>query len=200
VWLIRHGATEWSQSGQHTGRTDIPLLDEGRLQAAAVGRWLAANVPSPSLVLTSPLRRAAETCHVAGYGGYAEECEDLAEWDYGDYEGQTTPDIRVHAPSWTLWADGVPRGERPAEVGRRADRVIERARAAPGNVLLFSHGHLLRVLAARWVGLPPAGGRLLSLGAGTVSELGWERERPVIARWNVVLSLAAEVPAPVARL
>jgi probable phosphoglycerate mutase len=190
VWLIRHGATKWSQSGQHTGRTDIPLLDEGRRQAAAVGHWLAANVPAPSLVLTSPLRRAAETCRLAGYGEHAEECEDLAEWDYGDYEGRTTAEIRAHAPGWTLWADGVPAGERAAEVGRRADRVIEQARVASGDVLVFSHGHLLRVLAARWVGLPPAGGRLLALDAGAVSELGWERETPVVVRWNMPVAPA----------
>lgn len=188
VWLIRHGATEWSQSGQHTGRTDIPLLEEGRRQAAALGRWLATSVPRPSLVLTSPLLRAKETCRLAGCGDRAEESWDLAEWDYGDYEGRTTGEIRESVPEWSLWTDGVPRGERAADVGRRADRVIERARESAGDAFIFSHGHMLRVLAARWVGLPPAGGRLLGLDAGAVSELGWERETPVVARWNLLVT------------
>lgn len=190
VWLIRHGATEWSLSGQHTGRTDIPLLDAGERQAAEVGRWLGAHVPDPSLVLTSPLRRAAETCRLAGLGGRAQECADLMEWDYGDYEGRTTAEIREEVPGWTLWTDGVPHGERAGDVGRRADRVIERVGEAQGDVLLFSHGHMLRVLAARWLRLPPAGGRLLALDAGAVCELGWERETPVVARWNLAVAEA----------
>ncbi len=184
VWLVRHGATQWSRSGRHTGRTDVPLLPEGEAQARAVGRWLAQLVPDPALVLTSPLSRAADTCRLAGYETRAEPCDDLVEWDYGEYEGRTTDDIRIQRPSWTLWADGVPGGETASDVGRRADRVVERALAAGGDVLVFSHGHFLRVLGARWVGLPPAGGRVLALGAGAVSVLGWERETAVLSRWN----------------
>ncbi len=184
VWLVRHGATQWSRSGRHTGRTDVPLLPEGEAQARAVGRWLAQLVPDPALVLTSPLSRAADTCRLAGYETRAEPCDDLVEWDYGEYEGRTPDDIRIQRPSWTLWADGVPGGETASDVGRRADRVVERALAAGGDVLVFSHGHFLRVLGARWVGLPPAGGRVLALGAGAVSVLGWERETAVLSRWN----------------
>ena len=184
VWLVRHGATQWSRSGRHTGRTDVPLLPEGEAQARAVGRWLAQLVPDPALVLTSPLSRAADTCRLAGYETRVEPCDDLVEWDYGEYEGRTTDDIRIQRPSWTLWADGVPGGETASDVGRRADRVVERTLAAGGDVLVFSHGHFLRVLGARWVGLPPAGGRVLALGAGAVSVLGWERETAVLSRWN----------------
>ncbi|MGH8988256.1 MAG: histidine phosphatase family protein [Acidimicrobiales bacterium] len=187
VWLVRHGETEWSATGRHTGRTDVPLLARGEAEASAAGRWLRAVVPTPALVLTSPRRRAVETCRLAGFGERAELCDDLAEWDYGDYEGDTTAHIRQGRPDWTLWTDGAPRGESPADVGRRADRVIERARAAGGGVLLFSHGHLLRVLAARWVGLPPAGGGLLALGAGAVCELGSEHGMPVVSRWNLTV-------------
>jgi broad specificity phosphatase PhoE len=188
VWIVRHGETEWSQIGRHTGRTDVPLVEGGIRQAEAVGRWLASVAPEPALVLTSPLSRAAETCRLAGLGDRAEVCDDLMEWDYGEYDGRTTDDIRTERPGWTLWADGVPGGESAADVGRRADRVIERARSAAGEVICFSHGHLLRVLAARWVGLPPVGGRLLTLKAGAVSVLGWERETPVVSLWNVAVS------------
>lgn len=185
VWLVRHGETEWSRSGKHTGRSDVPLLDEGRAQATAAGRWLAGVVPEPALVLTSPLERAAETCRLAGLGDRAEVTDDLSEWDYGEYDGRTTEEIRAERPGWSLWEDGVPGGESPADVGRRADRVIVRARAVGASVVLFSHGHLLRVLGARWVGLPPVGGRVLALGTGAVSALGWERETPVVTRWNL---------------
>jgi broad specificity phosphatase PhoE len=185
VWLIRHGATAWSLSGRHTGRTDVPLVDDGRTEAAAVGRWIARDVPHPSLVLTSPLERAVETCRLAGVGGGAEVTDDLVEWDYGEYEGLTTEEIRTTHPGWTLWSDGVSAGETAADVGRRADRVVARVRAAGGDVLVFSHGHFLRVLAARWVGLPPAAGRILALDAGSVCGLGWEREVPVVTSWNV---------------
>ncbi len=190
VWLVRHGDTEWSESGRHTGRTDLPLDLRGEAEAVAVGRLLDLLVPDPALVLTSPLSRAAETCRLAGLGDRAERCDDLVEWDYGEYEGRTTQEIRTERPGWTLWADGVPGGESVADVGRRADRVIERAREVDGDVVLFSHGHYLRVLAARWVGLPPVGGRLFALGAGAVSELGWERETPVVSRWNLSLDLS----------
>lgn len=137
-----------------------------------------------SLVLSSPLTRAVETCREAGFGDRMELTEDLLEWDYGQYEGRTTEEIRLERPGWTLFGDGVPGGETAAEVGRRADRVIERVTAAHGDVLCFAHGHLLRVLAARWITLPPAAARVLLLDPGSVSELGWEREVPVIARWN----------------
>jgi probable phosphoglycerate mutase len=189
VWLVRHGETEWSESGRHTGRTNVPLLPKGRAEAETAGRLLCREVAHPALVLTSPLVRALETCRLAGFGERAELCDDLVEWDYGAYEGRTIEEIRAERPGWTLWEDGVPGGESASEVGRRADRVLERAREAGGDVVLFSHGHLLRVLAARWVGLPPAGGRLLALGAGAVCQLGWEHGVPVVSRWNVVADL-----------
>lgn len=184
MWIVRHGETEWSRAGRHTGRTDVPLIEDGKRDAEAVGRWLAQVAPHPVLVLTSPLSRAAETCRLAGLGDRADECADLMEWDYGEYEGRTTDDIRAERPGWTLWTEGVPAGETAADVGRRADRVVERVRSVDGDVVCFSHGHLLRVLAARWVGLPPAGGRLLTLRAAAVSTLGWEREAPVVTLWN----------------
>jgi broad specificity phosphatase PhoE len=181
IVLLRHGATEWSVSGQHTGRSDIPLLDEGREQARSAGQLLRPLTFAQ--VLTSPLQRAAETCALAGYDGETEP--DLMEWDYGAYEGLTTPEIRVDRPGWSLWADGVVDGERAADVGRRADRVITRARQAGGDVLCVAHGHILRVLTARWLVLPPAAGRLFFLGAGSVSILGWEHETPVVEAWNL---------------
>jgi probable phosphoglycerate mutase len=180
--VIRHGETEWSEEGRHTGRIDIPLDDHGREQARALAGPLATR--DFSLVLVSPLSRAAETCALAGFADRAVPTEDLLEWDYGDYDGRTTHDIRAERPGWTLWADGVPGGETAASVGRRADRVIERAREETGDTLCFAHGHVLRVLAARWIGLPPMGGRMLALDAGGIGELGWEREVPVIERWN----------------
>jgi probable phosphoglycerate mutase len=178
--LLRHGATQWSLSGQHTGLTDIPLLPLGREQALAAGELLS-GVPFAQ-VLTSPLRRARETCSLAGFDGEPEP--DLLEWDYGTYEGMTSAEIRAERPGWTLWTDGVVGGEGAADVGRRVDRVIERARLAHGNTLCVAHGHVLRVLTARWLGLPPAGGRLFALGTGTVSILGWERDTPVLSLWN----------------
>ncbi len=186
--LVRHGMTEWSRTGRHTGRTDLPLEPHGEAQARAVGRYLSGR--SFALVLASPLARAAETCRLAGFADVANETPDLVEWDYGAYEGLTTPEIRERRPGWTLWGDGVEDGERAAEVGCRVDRVIERARAEDGDTLCFAHGHLLRVLAARWVGLPPAGGRLFGLDAGSVSELGTERETPVVCQWNVSVDSA----------
>lgn len=182
VVLVRHGQTEWSLSGQHTGGTDIPLTGEGERQAEELGARLGAW--RFELVLTSPLARAIDTCRMAGAVAAAEVTDDLREWRYGDYEGRRTADIREERPGWDLWVDGVPNGETVDDVGRRADRVIERARAAAGDVALFAHGHVLRVLAARWVGLPPADGRLLALGTASVSVLGWERETAVIERWN----------------
>ena len=178
--LLRHGATEWSVEGQHTGRTDIPLLDLGRRQAVAAGELLR-NLYFAQ-VLMSPLQRARETCELAGFVGEPEP--DLLEWDYGAYEGMTTPEIRQERPGWSLWADGVVDGERAADVGRRVDRVIERARQFEGDTLCVAHGHVLRVLTARWVGLPAVAGRLFALGTATVSILGWERETPVVSLWN----------------
>ncbi len=179
--LLRHGATEWSQSGQHTGRTDIPLLDLGRQQAEAAGELLRGMTFAQ--VLTSPLQRASTTCALAGFDGHPDP--DLMEWDYGAYEGQTTAQICGERPGWTLWNDGVVDGERAADVGRRVDRVIERARQVDGDTLCVAHGHVLRVLTARWLGLPPVAGRLFVLFTGTVSILGWEREHPAILHWNV---------------
>jgi broad specificity phosphatase PhoE len=183
--LLRHGATEWSLSGQHTGRTDIPLLEEGREQAKAAGALLAGLTFAQ--VLVSPLQRASETCTLAGYEGTPDP--DLMEWDYGAYEGLTTAEIRVERPGWTLWGDGVPEGERAADVGRRTDRVIEKVRQIEGDTLLVAHGHVLRVLTARWLGLPPAGGRMLALAAGSICLLGWEHEAPMIEAWNLGVTL-----------
>lgn len=181
--LLRHGATEWSQKGQHTGLTDIPLLAEGCAQAERAGALLRAHGwDSFALVLTSPLRRASETCALAGYRGEVDP--DLVEWDYGAYEGLTSTQIRERRPGWTLWDDGVPEGERAFDVGRRADRVIARARAIEGDTLCVAHGHVLRVLAARWLGLPPVAGRLFLLGTGSACVLGWELGWPAVERWN----------------
>jgi len=176
-------------SGQHTGRTDIPLTLRGRrqgelLRAAVGGRRFA-------LVLTSPLARATETCRLAGLSGVAKQREELAEWDYGAYEGRKTPEIREERPGWFLWDDGVPGGETAEEVGVRVDRVVPEIRAADGDVALFAHGHLLRVLAARWLGLEAREGRLFALEPATISTLGWERETAVIKHWNVAGHLEA---------
>jgi broad specificity phosphatase PhoE len=187
VVLVRHGETLWSRSGKHTGRTDVPLTDEGRRQSERVGDRLRGR--RFGLVLTSPLQRAAETCRLAGLGDIAVFRDELMEWDYGAYEGRTTPDIRTEVPRWSLWRDGVPGGETSADVGRRIDRVIADVRAVDGEVALFAHGHVLRVLAARWLDLPPTEGRLLALDPATISILGHERETPVIRRWNVSLQL-----------
>jgi broad specificity phosphatase PhoE len=180
VVLLRHGATEWSRSGQHTGRTDVPLLEVGREQARAAGELLRSMTFAQ--VLTSPLLRARETAALAGFDGEVDP--DLLEWDYGAYEGLTSVEIQAKRPGWTLWTDGVVDGERAADVGRRVDRVIERARLVQGDTLCVAHGHVLRVLTARWLGLPPVGGRLFALGTGTVSILGWERDTPVVTLWN----------------
>lgn len=182
LWLIRHGETEWTVTGQHTGRTDIPLTALGRRQAAALGRRLAGR--SFALVLVSPLARAMETCRIAGYGGVAKPVDDLREWDYGVYEGRTTPEIRVEVPGWMIWTKNPPGGETIEQVARRADNVIKEATAAGGDVALFAHAHLLRVLAARWLGLPPDAGRLLGLGTASLSVLGYERETRIITTWN----------------
>jgi broad specificity phosphatase PhoE len=188
VVLIRHGETDWSRTGKHTGRTDIPLTERGREQAVAVGAALRGR--RFAFVLTSPLERAAETCRLAGYGNVARQRDELMEWDYGDYEGRKTVDIRKERPGWTLWRDGVPGGESVAEVGARADRVIAELRAQTGDAAVFAHGHVLRVLAARWVGLGPEAGQLLALDPGTLSVLGYERETSVLRSWNATAASA----------
>ncbi len=182
VVLVRHGETEWTLSGQHSGRTDVPLTEAGRRQVSDVAPRLSGR--DFARVLASPLSRAWDTAALAGFAERAERCDDLVEWDYGAYDGVTTAEIRKDRPGWTVWADGAPDGETVAEVGGRADKVLAQVREASADVLLFSHGHFLRVLAARWVGLAPADGRLLALGPGSVSVLGWERENPVIDTWN----------------
>jgi broad specificity phosphatase PhoE len=182
LWLIRHGETEWSRSGAHTGRTDIPLTPAGIEQAERIGRLLAPN--HFGVVVTSPLARARETCRLAGMEEAAVIDPDLREWDYGDYEGRTTSEIRKLRPEWSLWSDGVPGGERLDEVAVRAKHALERYANADGNVALFAHGHFLRVLAACWLGLAPDAGQLFALGAGSVSRLAYERDTRVLAGWN----------------
>ncbi|NYI08280.1 histidine phosphatase family protein [Allostreptomyces psammosilenae] len=198
ILLVRHGHTEWSTDGRHTGLTDIPLTERGREAARAVGRTLAGEAwhgVGSGLVLTSPLSRARETCELAGFGDRAEVCEDLREWDYGAYEGLTTAQIRQRQPGWVLWRDGVPEGatpgESPEEMCARVDRVVKRLREATadasgleGTAVVFAHGHLLRSLAARWLGLPLMTGRNLELGPATLSVLGWAQEWPTLVRWN----------------
>jgi len=182
ILLARHGETEWSRDLRHTGHTDVPLTDTGRGQAHALGRrFLGLH---PALVLTSPLSRAAETCRLAGLGDQAVAEPDLVEWDYGDYEGRTTEEIRRDVPDWTAWDGTTPGGETPEQVGARADRVIARLAEADGPCAVFAHGHVLRVLGARWVGLPATSGALLALSTGTLSALGHERERRVLTLWN----------------
>ena len=182
VWLIRHGETEWSRSGRHTGLTDLPLTDAGRRAAQALVPVLARE--SFALVLTSPLKRAQETCELAGLGDRARVDPDLVEWNYGQYEGLTSAEIRERVPGWLIFKDGAVGGERPGDVSRRVDRVIAQARAAPGNVAIFGHGHLLRSLAARWLGWPVVAGQHLLLDTGTVNILSAYREAPAIKRWN----------------
>jgi broad specificity phosphatase PhoE len=182
VLLIRHGETEWSRSGQHTSRTDLPLLDEGRPGAEALGRRLAGR--SFALVLTSPLERARETARIVGLGDAAEVTGDLRELGYGSYEGLTTAEIRAGRPGWDLWRDGAPGGEPLAAASDRADRVIARVEAAGGDVVLFSHGHILRILGARWLGLPPETAAGLALSTAALCDLGYERERRVVWLWN----------------
>jgi broad specificity phosphatase PhoE len=182
VVLVRHGETEWSRDGRHTGRTEVPLTEKGREQAERVGAALRGR--DFALVLTSPLGRALETCRLAGFGDRAEQRDELMEWDYGAYEGMTTAEIREERPGWTLWADGVPGGETVEQVGERVDRVLDDVRATDGDALLFAHGHVLRVLTARWLGLEPAAGRLFALDPATLSTLGYERETAVVHVWN----------------
>jgi probable phosphoglycerate mutase len=183
VVLVRHGETDWSAHMRHTGRTDVPLTDEGRHQAEQAGRALRGW--RFALVLTSPLKRAAESAWLTGFGELAQARDDLMEWDYGDYEGRTTPDIRREVPDWTIWRYGAKNGETSEQVAARADRVLSEVRAVDGDVLIVGHGHQLRVLTARWLGLGPAEGRLFALDPATVSILGYERETAVIRAWNL---------------
>ena len=182
LYLIRHGETEWSKSGQHTGRTDIPLTAIGEQQGQALGRHLAGR--QFALVLTSPLSRARETCRLAGFGAVAEVSDDLLEWDYGIYEGRTTAAVRAEQPGWSIWTTSIPKGETVEQVGERVRRVLPRADAVDGDVALFAHAHLLRILSACWIGLPPINGRNLTLGTASLSVLGYERENRVIQTWN----------------
>jgi broad specificity phosphatase PhoE len=183
IWVVRHGQTEWSLSGQHTGWTDLPLTDVGRAEAAAVGRYLDGR--KFTRVLVSPLQRARETCRIAGYDAVAEVDPDLREWCYGAYEGRTAAEIRDRRPGWSLWDDGVEAGESIEDVAARARRVIARVETVDGDVLLFAHGHLLRILTACWIGLPPNAARLFSLGTASFGVLGHEREWRAMTRWNL---------------
>jgi broad specificity phosphatase PhoE len=190
LWLIRHGETEWSLSGAHTSRTDIPLTEHGCKSAEELREFLAGR--EFTAILTSPMQRARETCEIAGYGNQAQVEGNLREWDYGIYEGKTTKQIRDEEPGWSVWTNEVKGGETVEQVGQRADLVIQRALAetegwseiAMPAVALFAHAHILRILASRWIGLPAVDGRLFALGTGSISVLGWEREVQVVERWN----------------
>ncbi|HEX9168865.1 MAG TPA: histidine phosphatase family protein [Roseiarcus sp.] len=184
VTLVRHGETEWSASGQHTGRTDIPLTEVGERKARGLQERLKGV--AFDRVFTSPLQRARRTCELAGFGERAKVDPDLLEWNYGDYEGRKTTEIHAERPGWRLFRDGCPNGEQPADVGDRADRVIGRLRAADDRAIVFSSGHILRVLAARWLGLPPSDGRLFMLSTASVSILGYEHDKdePAVSLWN----------------
>lgn len=182
IVLVRHGETEWSQSGRHTGRTDIPLTEDGRKAARALAPRLAEF--DFVRVLTSPLSRAKDTCALAGFGDRCEPTDALLEWDYGEHEGKTTVEIRESIPDWTIFTHGCRGGEMGADVTRRVDGLIERLETSEGDVALFAHGHVLRVLAARWLGLGPEAGRFFALETGSISILGWEHDGRVIRRWN----------------
>jgi probable phosphoglycerate mutase len=184
VYLARHGETAWTISGQHTGLTDIPLTERGERNARRLGERLDGLTFAH--VFTSPLQRARQTCELAGFGAAAQVDPELVEWNYGDYEGRKTVDIRKERPDWQLFRDGCPGGESVAQIGARADRVIARLRSLDGDILLFSSGHFLRVFGARWCGLEPSAGRYLYLGTATLSVVGYERDRqsPVLRLWN----------------
>ncbi len=185
LWLVRHGETEWSLSGAHTSRTDIPLTEQGRKRAEKLRDYFKGT--KFDAVFVSPMQRARETCAIAGFGDVAKIDEGLREWDYGVYEGKTTKEIQAQIPGWSVWKNEIVGGETVEHVGVRADAVIAQALAAApdaGKVALFAHAHILRILAARWVGLDATGGALLALGTGSVSVLGWERETRVIEHWN----------------
>jgi probable phosphoglycerate mutase len=185
LWLIRHGETEWSLSGQHTSRTDIALTDHGRKRAEELREYLKGT--TFNAVFVSPMQRARETCQIAGFGSQAVVDDNLKEWDYGIYEGKTTAQIRAQRPGWSVWKDPIVDGETAEQVGTRADHAIARSLASSpegGKVALFAHAHILRILAARWLGLAATEGSLFALGTGSVSVLGWERETRVISSWN----------------
>jgi len=182
LWLIRHGETEWSVSGAHTGRTDLPLTRTGEEKAAAIRGKLEGR--QFALVLVSPMQRARRTCEIAGYGDVAQVDPNLLEWNYGDYEGKTRAEIRKERPDWSLFRDGVPNGESIGQVAGRAEKVIERAIEAAGDTALFAHGHILRILASQWLGLPAEDAQLFALATASVSVLGYEHETRVISRWN----------------
>jgi broad specificity phosphatase PhoE len=182
IWLVRHGETAWSKTGQHTGRTDIPLTEAGKRTAVALGEMLAPK--KFALVLTSPLSRARETCELAGLGERAQVTPDLLEWDYGVFEGKTTKQIRGERPAWSIWQTDVPNGETIEQVAARATRVIEQAAAADGDVALFAHGHILRILTSCWLSLEPRSAKLFALDTGGVGVLGYEHETRVMRSWN----------------
>jgi len=190
IYLARHGETAWSLSGQHTGLTDLPLTKDGEDAARRLGERLKGL--SVTKVFTSPLQRAARTCELAGFGAAAQVDSDLVEWNYGKYEGLRTSEIRQTRPEWELFRDGCPEGETLVQIGARADRVVSRVRTLNGNVLLFSSGHFLRVLAARWLGLEPAAGKYFVLGTASLSALGYEHDisEPVVRWWNEVNDMA----------
>ena len=190
LWLVRHGATEWSASGRHTGRTDVPLSEAGRIQAHGLARRLAGH--EFALVLTSPLERARETCRIAGFEKVARVEPNLREWDYGAYEGRTTDDIRRKDPGWTIWSGRVPGGETINQVAARAERVVDEVARVDGDVALFAHGHVLRVLVTCWLGLRPDDGRLLALDTASVSILDRERETRVVRSWNEAATLVED--------
>ncbi|MGV9316652.1 histidine phosphatase family protein [Streptomyces sp. NPDC003691] len=195
ILLVRHGQTEWSLLGKHTGRTDIPLVDEGRRGATLLGERLRTapflGLPGTE-VWTSPLARAAGTCELAGFGDRAEPWDALMEWDYGDYEGRTTPEIRADGkPGWVIWRDGVEGGEKLSDVAHRADEVVARVREADRDVLLFAHGHILRVLCARWLGMDPEFAARISLAPASLSVLGWAYDAPALDVWNDTSHLVA---------
>ncbi|MDQ6835753.1 MAG: histidine phosphatase family protein [Actinomycetota bacterium] len=182
IFIVRHGQTEWSANGRHTSRTDVPLTDAGRQDAAALRGRLGGE--EFGLVLCSPLRRARETCELAGFASRSELCDDLREWSYGDYEGLTTPQIHERDPDWNLWRDGCPGGETPAEVAERVDRVLDRFGATTGQGLAFAHGHILRALTARWLEMEVAAGARFKLSAGAVGVLGHEHGNQVLDAWS----------------
>jgi broad specificity phosphatase PhoE len=187
IWVVRHGETEWSRTRRHTGRTDVPLTARGERDATLLRARLRGR--RFALVLSSPLRRAWDTCALAGYAGVAQRTDDLLEWDYGAYEGRTAREIQGEVPGWTIWTGGVPAGETADDVGRRAERVIERVLAVDGDVALFAHGHVLRVIAASWLALPARSGRLFALGTASTGVLGHEDAARVMRTWNVPPSL-----------
>jgi probable phosphoglycerate mutase len=196
IYLARHGETEWTVSGRHTGRTDLPLTAQGEVEAQRLGEQLQGLAFAS--VLTSPLRRVVQTCAAAGFGPAADVEPDLVEWDYGDYEGRTSADIHAERPGWQLFRDGCPGGESADQVAARADRVIRRVRSVRGNVLLFSSGHLLRVFAARWLGLEPAAGRYFLLGTASLSAVGYEHDlsEPAIRLWDEDPHALRRLPNP----